>query len=224
MKKLKLLIILIVIIILIVAVRFFSTPEYSFDDIVNLLDKSDKATDNMSIKVEDVHVNGTKYTEEIYAKDDIIYVHNEDIENMEITNKTDEIWNYDDKSINTIYYSTKTIASGKIEGNGKSNPVTNILIGFSRKLKSTPKRLYKYYGITENDGKKFLKFSIESEDSTSKLYFYINLEDENVLKTEIYRNNEHESTTTITYSYGTVTDDDIFKFDINNYADYKYEK
>lgn len=222
MKKVKFLLILIFVIFAIVLIYFYSRPKYSFDDIVQMLDKTDEISDNMSIKIETLYVDGRMYTNEIYAKYNIIYNHQEVIENDEITYASDEIWNYLDKSIITILHNNKLIYNEKIKGNGKSNPLTNEAMGFSRDLKSTRKRFYKYYGVTEIEEQEFLKFSTESEDGTAKEYYYICLENENLLKMETYWNDEHRSTTTVTYSYDTVTDDDILKFDSNNYPDYQY--
>lgn len=73
------------------------------------------------------------------------------------------------------------------------------------------------------DGKECIKFSLMDENNIT--YYYIDIQ-----KNCIYRkeegtcyNNVFEVlfSTVYTYSESTVTDDDILKFDINNYPDYK---
>lgn len=221
MKKVKTLV-LIFIILSIVLIYFYSRPKYSFEDIVEILDKNDEISDNMSVKIENIYVDGKIHTGEIYTKNNIIYEHQKRIENNEIKYETEEIWNYEDKSIITILHDEKLIYNEKIKGKGKANPITNIIMSFSQELKETPKRLYTYHGVREIDGQEFVKFSIKSEDDIYKSDFYINTKDGNLLKIEAYINDEHEVTTTVAYNYGTVTDEDILKFDSSNYTDYEY--
>lgn len=224
MKKIKLLIILILFIIVILTIKFYTNSEYSLNEIASIIDKSEEIPDNINIKMETIYIEGKKNIYEIYAKNDIIYTHQEDIENGEVINKEDELWNYTDKSIITIDYDKKVIYNKEIKGNGKINPLTELLLGISRSIKVTPSKLYKYYGITKNEEKEFLKFSLETEDNFCKMYYYISNEDWNVSKIESYKNNELEANCILTYNYGTVTDEDILKFDINDYADYQFIK
>lgn len=59
-----------------------------------------------------------------------------------------------------------------------------------------------------------------------KEYYYIDISNRVVLKKEYYsyygNGFELQSIYNYTYSYNTVTDEDIPVFDINNYLDYEY--
>lgn len=81
---------------------------------------------------------------------------------------------------------------------------------------------YKYIGKEILEGKKYIKFSLE--DSTNKEIYFIDVENRVVSKIEYYYgNNELYSTLYYTYSYNTVRDEDIAKFDISNYSEYEVE-
>lgn len=222
MKKTRILIIFILFLILILSIKFYSNSKYSLNEIANAINKSEKIPNNINIKIKTNYIDGKTNIYEIYAKDNMIYTYQEDIENKETINKTDELWNFIDKSIITIDNDNKIIYSKKIEGNGKNNPLTEILIGISKDIKATPSKLYKYYGIKKKDSKELLKFSLETEETFYKMYYYIDTENWNISEIEGYKNSELEYNTIFSYSYNTVMDEDILKFDINDYTDYQY--
>lgn len=224
MKKIKLLIILILFLILILGIRTYLSSKYSLDEIADAINKSENIPNNIHITVKTNYINGKANNYEIYVKDDIIYTYQEEIENEETFNKTEELWNFKDKNIITIEHSDKIIYNKKIDGNGKYNPLTEILIGISKDIKATPTRLYKYYGIKKKDSKEYIKFSLETEENFYKMYYYIDSENWNVSEIECYKDYELEYKTIFTYAYDTVTEEDIPEFDINNYLDYQLIK
>ena len=86
---------------------------------------------------------------------------------------------------------------------------------------------YEFLGREDINGKKCLKIRfLINDEETREDYYYIDLEDNNIIKQEIYTqgysSNELEKTTelTYTYSYDTLTDNDVKKFDIDDYPDY----
>lgn len=90
---------------------------------------------------------------------------------------------------------------------------------------------YKYIGKTKVDGKQCIKVCITNEynDKAEKDYYYINLEDNHIIKSESYTGDnlkelKKEGEVTYTYLYNTVQDKDILRFDINNYVGYEYNK
>lgn len=105
--------------------------------------------------------------------------------------------------------------------NGLIDPVTSIL-----KWDSDLDKDCKYIGKEEIDGKKYIIYSLEYERGMYKDIYYIDAENSVISKIEKYENSNSElkltSLTNYTYSYNTVTDDDINKFNVNNYAGYQY--
>lgn len=215
---------LVVLFLLIIAISVFivkSYFEYSLLEMSALIDKSNEIPNNIYIREETIDEDlGTDEKEiyEIYVKDDIIYT-----KYIQSTTQQEIIYNYKDKSQITIYCSeeTKNIYKSSINGNGKRNPLTEILIGFSRDLKSTQDK-YKYHGKEKFEGKECIKFSLTNDD-LQKVY-YIDIKDNTVVCVKYYRKIFGNRTTTYTYSYGTVTDDDILNFDISNYPNYEYNE
>lgn len=229
-KKLLVIFFLIIIIILILIV-VKSYLDYSLYEISDLIDRSNEIPNNIYIK-EEIHdelwAPEEKTTYEIYVKNDTIYTKEiylnqlkEDFINYE------SIWNYKDKKQIHINNISKEIDVFLIQGNGKENPLTDILIGFSRNLKNTQDN-YKYYGKEKINGKKYIKFSLTDEENKLQKIYYIDIDDKTVAKIEFYKKTDDKfhlwSTSTYTYNYGTVTDNDILDFDINNYPDYKYNQ
>lgn len=111
----------------------------------------------------------------------------------------------------------------KLEENGLVNPVTqtfewNSFYVFNDKYKNK----YKYIGKEKIDGKTYIKFSIESKNSVEKTIYYVDLQDRTMSKIERYSGQELISILSYTYSYNTVTDEDVAKFNINNYSEYQY--
>ena len=84
-------------------------------------------------------------------------------------------------------------------------------------------------GKVKVDGKECIKVSLLNKNATDRIekdYYYINLEDNNVLKDETYigtdkDNLEKEYESNYTYSFDTVTDEDMLHFDKADFPDYQ---
>lgn len=228
-KKLLVIFFLILIVIVTFIVKFYF--EYSLEEIADLVDKSDEIQNNIYIREEIVDELWTlceKSIHEIFAKDDYIYERTVYLDsNGNITSTAENIIDFKDKNKINIYNndSNKMILRHSIEGEGKINPVTENLIGFSRTFRSTQDD-YKYLGKEELDGKECIKFSLTNEKIHNKTIYYIDIKDRAIAKIESYSITGDvinlSSTSVFTYSYGTVTDEDILDYDINNYQDYEY--
>lgn len=211
-----------IIFLLIIIISFFIVKndfEYSSLEMSALIDKSNEIPNNIYIKEETIGENlGMEIHEiyEIYVKDDIIYT-----KTVNSSYQTECIYNFKDKTEIYIHSSEeeKSIFVSSIHGNVKRNPLTEILIGFSRNLKCTQDK-YKYLGKENFENKECIKFSLTDDDS-QKVY-YVDSKDNTVVCIKNYRELYGNITTTYTYSYGTVADDDILNFDISNYPDYEY--
>ncbi len=84
---------------------------------------------------------------------------------------------------------------------------------------------YKYIGKEKVEEKEYIKFSIENDGKIAKEIYYVDTQNKIMSKSESYINTwsstELDSITSYTYSYNTVTDEDVTKFDISNYSEYE---
>lgn len=220
MKKYIILLIVLILIVVISAI-FISKPEYTLSEISKLVDKSGEIPDNIYIREERIDPAGTNITE-IYKKDKVIFEHfyKDDMPEYE-----DIIWDFNLQKHIQIDYIFRNIYVEEIQGKGNTNPVNRILIGFSEMLKEEDRK-YRYCGKENIDGKECIKFSLTSKND-EKTYYFVDIQN-GVLYKKIegtnYNNNFNELfTTTYAYSYNTVTDEDILKFEINNYPDYNIQ-
>lgn len=108
--------------------------------------------------------------------------------------------------------------------NGKVNPITT-KFEYESEFNNNYKK-YKYIGKVNVEGKEYTKISFISTNNIDKEYYYIDILNRVVSKKEYYSNYgngfELKAIYNYTYSYNTVVDEDIKKFDLNNYSDYKY--
>lgn len=88
---------------------------------------------------------------------------------------------------------------------------------------------YKFHGIETINGNKCIKVSLTDnyENEIDVNYFYIDLETNFIIKKESYSGKNKKElkrnyAETVEYNFNTVTDDQVLKFDINNYPDYEY--
>lgn len=217
-KKLIMLVFLIVMILLVIYIKL----DYSLSKISDMISKSNEIPNNIYIKEEVTDKAGTNITE-IYRKDNLIYEH---IYKDDMFQYEDVIWNFETKKKININYFFKDIHIEKIEGKGIVNPVNVLFDGLREGIKETESK-YEYYGKVDVDGKKCLKFSLTNNELKERKYYYIDVENKNLYKKEV--GSYYKSKFTLyytfvyTYSYNTVTDEDILKFDPNNYQDFKIE-
>ncbi len=157
----------------------------------------------------------------MYKKENIAYYHyykDDMAEHEEI------LWNFDEEQKISINHATKTITIQQSSETELDTPITEELLDFKEFLQTTEDK-YKYYGIESIDNRECIKFSLTDTDDNIN-YYYIDLTNHSLYKSvfgKIYKTGFISLyTSTHTYSYDTVTDENILKFDINNYPDYKY--
>lgn len=226
-KKKKLILIIIIALLIIIALAFYiyKNSIYSLEKVESLLNAEKEAT-NLHIKSEYLYEEGEEeriaYVDE-YIKDNIIYAVTKNYLSQVLA---ETLANMENSELITILHSEKVITSNIISENENAselhgNETFFILVGKNAK--------YKCHGKEDINEKKCLKVSLTMEysDKIEKNYFYINLEDNYIVKHEIYEESNENELEKIydvmySYSYNTVTDNDILNFDISNYPDYEY--
>ncbi len=222
MKKICFLLILIVLIIIVILIFFMQKQKNTVDNALSLIEP--KITNNMYLKEEIYLENNTESNliSEIYCKDSEIYKRVSNVNSI----IQEYLFNFETKKQINIIHDSKEITSYNID-ELSINPIVEAL-NFYKNMVEVSKDTYEY--LEEKDG--YLKFSVMPQNyflgmtDETKVYFYIDEEQQSISRVEYYNLNEDSlelySTTLLTYSYNTVTDSDILKFDSNNYQEYKY--
>ena len=217
-KSTKLILIILVIIILIslaiLLVKFLSKPEYTLKDITSLI-KTPQFTDNMYVKIESISTNHPNNSnsgvilEEFYILGNKQYLTTKSNDNLTQA----ELIDYNSKTEIQIDYTYKKINYFNVlKSDNPIMPHITSYIGILNTAKN-----YKYLGRETLNNIEYIKFSINNE-----LTYYINSQTNYIDKIEAYEGENLVWTLNYTYSYNTVTEDNILKFDINNYPDYEY--
>lgn len=217
-KNKKLLIIISLLIILLLSILLiFKFNYYSRNQILNLINLGKDFPNNIHINITQKNNNNLIGTIDKYIKDKNIYIKQQEngalVENLyDIKNSSQITIIHNEKHINTNNNYTY------INSTDYENLFKDIIdTSFD----------YKYYGKETINNKNYIKFSLskrEAHQITEYLY-YLNLNTNKISKIEIIikdiSNNIIKKDEFIyTYSYNVVTDNDILKFDINNYSDY----
>lgn len=216
MKK-KLFLIFIIIIVFILLILSFRNSK---PDLATILNKTVKIPDNVYIKEEMINNANTTTTTNTYKKDNIIYQH---IENDDSTANQDILFDFNTYKEIIVDNLSKTIDAFEIADDSYS-PLTDIFISFNELSKEELKK-YKYEGEETINGNNCVKISL-TQNSYNITYFYIATDTGLLYQKEegqyyndafalYYKYN-------YTYSYNTVTDDDILVFNAENYPDYTY--
>ena len=220
-QKLKTAIIIVIFIIILIAIIFFiyEKLDYTLSEVEELL-SSPKNVSNMSVIIDNSTNDESTYTE-IFMKNNFYYV-------IYKANSSSEI-------LQESFYNPETMEMTDVDLEQKG-----ILITPSTSLENLPFLTsiedftnsktnaieYKYLGKENTNGKKCLKVRFtRDDDGIIEDYYYIDLEDNNIIKHETYYQNysgEFEKTSEITYSYtyDSLSDNDVKKFDIDDYPDY----
>lgn len=221
-KSTKLILIILVIIILIslvfLIVKFLSKPEYTLKDITSLI-KAPQFTDNMYVKIESISTNHPNNSnsgvilEEFYILGNKQYLTTKSNDNLTQA----ELIDYDSKTEIQIDYTYKKINYFNVlkSDNPIMQNITSSITSYIGILNTA--KNYKYLGKETLNNIEYIKFSINNE-----LTYYINSQTNYIDKIEAYEGENLVWTLNYTYSYNTVTEDNILKFDINNYPDYEY--
>ncbi len=219
-QKLKLSLIIVIIIIILIALIFFiyEKSNYTLAEIEEILN-TPKSITNMHILIEGISNNELTYTE-IFMKDNFYYVtyrnnntspiFQECYYNPEIS----ELVNVDREQEGILYTPETSIenlpflTTSEDFDNSKNN-YTN----------------FEYLGKETVNDKKCLKICFTQEDEGIENY-YIDPDNNIIVKHEVYSPNyssgEIEKITdlTYTYSYNTLTDNDVKKFNVDDYPNY----
>lgn len=231
MKKILLLVLILIIAIFIL--NFIILPKYiySLDKVSSMLNS---ATLPKNIHIHETYqaIDSTTNYMDIFIKDDIEYSYQKSTSNNPSVDDIDMLSICDKDKVITIFNKEKIINVHKNENNPSDfqNPyIDNFFILVEMHGLYEYRGIYKYCGKEKINGKKCIKVSMTDnlENETNVNYYYIDLETNLILKVESYSgNNENElklySTASYEYYFNSVTDDDIPKFDINNYPDYQY--
>lgn len=233
MGKKKSMIILIFVIIIIVAiiagVIIYKNSTYSLEKVKSLLN-SGKETENMKITEEVSSENGNyeNQTYEQYIKDNYIYSITKNSDS-EVIGKV--LYNKENSELITILDNQKqiTVNNNNLDENNKNTKVLKDE-SFMTLINSNAGADYEYCGKEEINGKECIKVSLLNKNVVEKVekeYYYIDLEDNHIIKNEIYEGTDENNLKktdeiTYTYSYDTVKDEDILKFDRADYPDYEY--
>lgn len=223
MKKiLKMLIAVLTIILLIIIINILRKEKNTMNKVLEIINPS--ITSNMSLKIVSKGID-ENYSEECYIKDKLAY------ENFYINGeKMQEFtFNFDTKEQINIFHNSKEINIYKLDG--ELNIISNKLDYYKELISKSLANSYKYCGKENTNNNEVIKFSVDFEENffvnienPTRLYFYINTENKSIEKVEHYNieNNKEELVLTdnFIYSYNTVTDENILKFDINDYSDY----
>lgn len=221
--KIFVIILIVIIILFLILSKINSKPKYTFEDVSQII--TSKVSNNMYLKEE----NTMGSIVETFAKDQMFYkkffIDGKLVQELLIDTENK-------KQIN-IDYTTKEI---KYYENG-----SDVETIFSESLNSyyndiideNAKKTYKYLGEENSNEKNYIKFSFIVEDKfvgmqdKVKVIYYLNLDNHQIEKIEYYNMYENraklDSISEIAYDYGNVTDEDILKFDPNNYQDFKIE-
>lgn len=182
-------------------------------NIANLFNKPVEIPNNIYVKEEMINNANTTTTTETYRKDNLIYQH---IENDDTTENQDIILNLETKKIIRIDNFSKNIQTTEISED--RTPLDDIFISFNLED-------YKYFGQENINEKNCYKFSL-SRNLNDLTYFYVGTDDNLLYQMEEGQYFEDKFNLyykhTYSYSFDTVTDEDILKFDENNYPDYTF--
>lgn len=228
-KSMIVLIFVIIIVAIIAGVIIYKNSTYSLEKVKSLLN-SGKETENMKITEEVSSENGNyeNQTYEQYIKDNYIYSITKNSDS-EVIGKV--LYNKENSELITILDNQKqiTVNNNNLDENNKNTKVLKDE-SFMTLINSNAGADYEYCGKEEINGKECIKVSLLNKNVVEKVekeYYYIDLEDNHIIKNEIYEGTDENNLKktdeiTYTYSYDTVKDEDILKFDRADYPDYEY--
>lgn len=201
---------------LILFIFLYNKSKYSLENVINMLTAPKEA---LNIHVTTNYNNAEEHTiTDTFFKNNIYY------SVTKTTSSTEPIqeffYNSEDSNLISVNSKDKTITT-------ISNISSNNLPFFTTSkffLESSKNSKFKYLGKEKIDNQKCIKVCL-NYNSVSKTYYYINLKNNCIIKEESFNLNDSEewekiSDVTYTYSYNSVTDNDIIRFDSTNYPNY----
>ncbi len=209
MSKKILLILTIIILLICISLYIFFNNTYSLKRTQNLIEKNNNI--NNYCITENFYKNGNQigYTK-FYRKDGNIYVD----QNDDIQGKAETFYDIDTNKKIIILHNNKSITNVNDNNNNLENPI------ITEFKESANNGIYKYYGKEDLDLSKCIKVGFSMDNQIK--YYYIDLKTNNIVKTEIYENSDEKLVTIYNYEYNSVENNEILKFNIDNYPDYTY--
>ena len=234
-RLLKYIIIIVILIAIVIwgGLYYYKNYMYSLEKVSAMLN-SVKFPSNIYMEYENYYGDSSEPTTVVntYIKDNKQYIIQEDKQKTEnYLGKIESLFDYDNKEEIVIYHGEKTISSHEYEEIlPQSMPLkSNFFLYVELHGRYEHRGKYEFHGKEMVNDKKCIKvsFTDEYDDYTSRYYFYIDLETNFIVKQEAYYGDTKETLEkTVTEIYeiypNTVTDEQILKFDINNYPDYKF--
>lgn len=83
---------------------------------------------------------------------------------------------------------------------------------------------YKYYGKELLDEKEVIKFSLSNKNNESEQIYYFDIQTNTIIEIDYYEKEELVLKEKFTYSYNTVTVDNVKEFDNADYPEYEYKE
>ena len=219
--KKKLIIAILIIILLIIIIIFSSflhvQVNYSSSSVENLIN-SQPDSSNMYV-TEEGTIDGDPIYREIFTIDGSYYV----------ISKSSSTGDMISESFYDAENSELTIVDLENQGIISYSDMPEDQLGFLSEndelLENLDNYQYEYLGRTEINGKECIQIRLTNEDGSIFDNYYINLEDNQIIKHETYEDDyfggfNKTLDLNYTYTYDTVTDNDLKKFDMDDYPDY----
>lgn len=222
-KKIGISIICIAIIIVVIILASYIYPQikYSYENVNQLLN-SEKESTNIHLTSKSNN-DGENTVTDVYMKDNFYYIISKNDTSSEIISESF----YNPDTTELIFVQNREPKSViTFLGTSQEDMFNNYFSNERHLSENCNAETYKYRGKEKVDGKQCIKIAFINNLET--IYEYINLEDNRIIKEEIYSMNtsnelEKSIDITYTYSYDTVTDEEIKVFDKNNYLDYQFD-
>lgn len=213
-------VIVVIFLLLILALMIYLKDQYSLEETIKLLNTRGEQN-NKSIKIEQISNDWGKIVRNVLQKDNLYYI---TVKSETDGNITEHYYNKETSELIFVNESQKiivelpnTIIETDYSGNATFMSMCN-------------DEDYKYIGREIINEKECIKVSLTKNrsDGNTESYFYIDIENGDVLKVETYErdmngNAEKNGEALYTYEYDTVKEKDKIEFDINNYPNYYFE-
>lgn len=211
----KIFIFLLVIFIIIAVIYTYQQKSYSLEKVIDLVNSN-------NVLPENIHIEKITYENEAEIANFNVYVKDNWIYSIQNDNSAESLTNILTNEEILIIHSDKKIFSHK------NDTVKSSLIPLINHNKNS---IYKFCGREEIDEKDCIKISLTTkyEDKIEIEHYYIELENNYIIKHESLEGRnideiKNKYTETYTYSFNTVTDDNILEFNKDNYPDYQYSE
>ena len=220
-KSIFVFIILVLIIILVLCIYLYQTTNYSLEAIKKRLYSNETKLNNVHISYKNSE-DEIVTNEEIFIKDNNYYVVSKDKSDIILS---EYFYSLEESKLTLVNHQNKTI----LEFSNKTPNVLNGVLLQQEFLWNSNTLEYNYIGkeIINDEQCVKVNFTENNYDKIQEYIYYVNLTNNEIIKLEIFEGTnindlKKQKEIMCTYSYNTVTPDDIKKFDINNYSGYSF--